>query len=84
MFDQRDVDKFNSSQLYIDRFFKHVDSVASNVDEQVDLAMTMVINTFKFRKEMGMAGEELVCFSMKGHNDVPCSKMRLTMYGPPL
>jgi len=55
LFDQRDVDKFNSSQLYIDRFFKHVDSVASNVDEQVDLAMTMVINTFKFRKEMGMA-----------------------------
>ena len=58
MFDQRDLDKFNSSQRYVERFFKHVDSVASNVDEQIELAMTMVINTFKFRKETRIAGEK--------------------------
>ena len=57
LFDQRDVDRFNSSQVYVDRFFKHVDSVASSPDEQLDLAMTMVINTLKFRKEMRIAGE---------------------------
>ena len=57
MFDQRDVDRFNSSQRYVDRFFKHVDSVTSNAEEQLDLAMTMLINTLKFRKETHIAGE---------------------------
>ena len=58
MFDQRDVDRFNSSQRYVDRFFKHVDSVASSAEEQIDLAMNIVIQCFKFRKETHMAGEE--------------------------
>ena len=59
LFDQRDVDKFNSNQTYLDRFFKHVDSVSSSPEEQVDLAMNMVINTFKFRKETRIAGKKL-------------------------
>ena len=58
MFDQRDVDRFNSSQRYVDRFFKHVDSVASSAEEQIELAMNIVIQCFKFRKETRMAGEE--------------------------
>ena len=59
LFDQRDVDRFNSNQTYLDRFFKHVDSVSSNAEEQVDLAMNMVINTFKFRRETRIAGKKL-------------------------
>ena len=62
MFDQRDIDRFNSNQNYLDRFFKHVDSVSSNAEEQVDLAMIMVINTFKFRKETRIAGETNIFF----------------------
>ena len=58
LFDQRDVDRFNSSQRYVDRFFKHVDSVASSAEEQIDLAMNIVIQCFKFRKETRMAGEK--------------------------
>ena len=53
------MDKFNSNQTYLDRFFKHVDSVSSSPEEQVDLAMNMVINTFKFRKETRIAGKKL-------------------------
>jgi len=55
LFDQRDVDRFNSSQRYVDRFFKHVDSVASSAEEQIELAMNIVIQCFKFRKETRMA-----------------------------
>lgn len=53
VFDNRDVQKFLTNDFLVHRYFMHVHDVSG---DQTENAISMVINSFKWRLETGITG----------------------------